>query len=245
MVLHHHHHSNSSSGSDVVRREFGILDTDAYNPVMQRIIQDRDERCLFHKRHGKIMPGGFERKRVFSGHSMEQILNKIFLQSDLLCENLLKEGYEGYDSSGTQYKLNTQVTRQMFMEATRAQPVGENKWRRRYGMGKNFAPRFSPISWWVYISEDQYIEYNPLKNEIYVTLDTVCVDLGEHMRTVRLYTVRSVGPTAVETTMQFGAINTRTGVIDRECHSFRDAAFSEVEDPNWKWANRAEEILIR
>lgn len=46
------------------------------------------------------------------------VLNKIFLLSDLLCENLLKEGYEGYDSSGTQYKLTTQVSRQMFMDAT-------------------------------------------------------------------------------------------------------------------------------
>jgi len=241
MVLHHSRHS----GSDIVRREFAILDADAHNPVMQRIIQDRDERCLFHKRHGKLLPGGFERKRVFSGHTPEDILNRIFLVSELLCENLLKEGYEGYDSSGTQYKLDTQVTRQLFMDATRAQPVAENKWRRRYAMGKNFAPRFSPISWWAYISEDQYIEYNPQKNEIYVTLDTVCVDLGENMRTVRLYTVRPVGPVAVEATMQFGAINTRTGVIDRDCHNFRDAAFSEVEAPTWKWADRAEEVLIR
>lgn len=70
-------------------------------------------------------------------------------------------------------------------------------------------------------------------------------DLGEHMRTVRMYTVRGVGPVAVEATMQFGAINTRTGTIDKDCQGFREAAFSEVEDPNWKWANRAEEVLMR
>jgi len=243
-MVHHHHHQKAS-GSEIVRKEFSILDTDVNNPHMKKIINDRDSSSLFHKKSGKLVPGPFERKRVFSGHTMEQVLSKIFLASELLCENLVKEGYEGYDSTGTQYKFETQVSRQMFMDATRAQPVGENLWRRRYAMGKNFAPRFSPISWWIYISEDQYIEYNPANNEIYVTLDTVCVDLGEQMRTIRLYTVRSVGPTAVEATMQYGAYNTRTGMVDKDCHSYREQAFAEVEDPNWKWATRAEEVLMR
>jgi len=245
-LLHHGlaHHASNQSGSEVVRKEYRILDGDINNPVMRRIIVDRDQSCIFHKRHGRALPGGFERKRLFSGHSLQEVLSKLFLNSELLCENLFKEGYEGYDSTGAQFKLNTEVGRQLFMEATTAQPVGQNLWRRRYAMGKNFAPRYSPISWWAYIAEDQYIEYNPAQNEIYITLDTICLDLGENMRTVRFYTVRSVGPVAVETTMVFGAINSRTGYIDRDATSFRDQAFHEVEDPNWKWANRAEEVLM-
>ena len=70
-------------------------------------------------------------------------------------------------------------------------------------------------------------------------------DIGEHMRTIRLFTVKSTGPDSVEVSQLFGAINTRTGQVDREAVAMRDQVFSELEDPNWKWANRATEILSK
>lgn len=241
MVGHRHSHS----GSEVVRKEYALLDGDLTNPVMHHIIQERDSNYLFHKHFGKVISGGFQRKHQLTGHSITEVLEKLFLNSELLCTNLIKDGYEAYDTAGTQYKLQTASEQASFMQASIARPVGENRWQRRYGMGKNFAPRFSPISWWVYVAEDQHIQYVPETGEIYVTLDTVCKDIGEHMRTIRLFTLKSTGPDSVEVSQFFGAINTRSGVVDHDAMSMRDQVFSELEDPNWKWANRATEILSK
>jgi len=235
----------SHSGSEVIRKEYSLLDNDATNPVMHHILQDRDGNYLFHKHAGRVMSGGFERKHQISGHSITEVLEKLFLKSELLCTNLVKEGFEAYDSIGAHNKLQTPADQQSFMTATTARPVGENRWHRRYGMGKNFAPRLSPVSWWVFISEDQHIQYIPERGEIHVTLDTVCKDLGEHMRTIRLFTVKSTGPDSVEVSQLFGAINTRSGQVDSEARAMRDQAFSELEEPTWKWASRATEILSK
>jgi len=239
-----HSHRNST-GSESVRKEFALLDGDAMNPVMQRMLAERNPECLIHKRSGKVIYGPLKRKHIFYGHSIQEVLQRVFVNSDLLCENLVKEGFEGFDKTGAQNKLQTPEERHAFIEATRALPVAENRWHRRYGMGKDFAPRFSPISWWVYISEDQYIQFKPESGEIHVTLDIISLELGEHLRTVRLFDLKSIGPDSVEVTMQYGAINTHTGQVDREVCGIREQAFREAEDPQWKWSVRAEEILGR
>jgi len=109
-------------------------------------------------------------------------------------------------------------------------------------MGKNFAPRISPVKWWVYIAEDQYIQFDAIKEEIIVTLDTICIDLGEHIRTVRQFKATKVGA-GIEVTMQFGAVTTCPERIIQDAAALRDAAFSELAHPTWQWAERAEEVL--
>jgi len=234
-----------SSGSEAVRKEYGLLDTDATNPVMQRILVGRDPTCLYHKDGGRVVQGPFKRKHIFSGHTVQEVLQKLFVSSDFLSDNLTKEGFEAFDSAGTHFKLQTQEERLAFAAATLAKPVGEYKWHRRYGMGKDFAPRFAPISWWAYISEDQYIEYKPESDEAQILYDIVSLELGEHLRTVRLWDIKNIAPYSVEVTMQYGAINTRSGQLDKEACGIREQAFRETEDPNWKWAARAEEIINR
>ena len=170
-------------------------------------LPERDGNYLFHKHSGRVKNGGFQRKHYISGHSIiegrlldffvvrsridfSSVLEKLFLNSELLCMNLVREGYEGFDSTGAHNKLQSPADQQHFMAATQgttsslysfsaliissARPVGENRWHRRYGMGKDWAPRLSPVSWWVFVSEDQHIQYFPERGEIHVTLDTVC-----------------------------------------------------------------------
>jgi len=165
------------------------------------------------------------------------------LNSALLCENLSKEGFHAYDKTCALNKLSTPTEINALMAPTQAQPIGENLWFRRYGMGKNYAPRISPVSWWVYIAEDQRIQFDVSSGELTVALDAVCVELGEHIRTIRLFRAKEVSPSTVEVTMQFGAVNARTGLVDKEAAALREQAFSEILEPTWKWATRAEEIL--
>jgi len=241
----HHGHGHGHAGSDAVAKEFTLLDSDHCNPVMQKILVEHDASALFHKVNGQVVHAPFLRQHTFNGHTVSQVLQRLFLNPDLLCENLIKEGFHGFDRTCAHTTLSTPEEITPFRAATQAQPIGQNVWNRRYGMGKNFAPRFSPVAWWIYIAEDQVIHFDPNAQEVVVVLSTVCIDLGEHMRTMRVFRAKEVAPTSVEVTMHYGAFNTLTGQVDKEAISIREQAFSEVLDPHWKWAARAEEILSR
>jgi len=236
--MHHRH----QSGSEVIAKEYALLDANTTNPVMKKVVIAQDLGGVFYKHHGHVINYPFQRSHTFKNCSINQVLEKLFLKSDFLCDHLTRDGWVAFDRNGVQYKLKTPHDHASFTAAAQAQSAGENFWLKRYGMGKNFLPRLSPISWWVYIAEDQHIRFDPERGIITATMVALSVDLGEHFRTIRHFRMSAVGPD-VEVIMQFGAINAWTGKIDRDATSIRDQAFSETHDPNWKWAMRAEEAL--
>jgi len=242
-MLRRHHLVPHSSGSETIAKDYNILDAQASNPVIQNLVSNYDFSGVFHKQYGQVVSAPFQRSHLLNGYSLEQVLDNLFIQSGFLCENLVSDGFMGFDRSCAQYKFRTPQEQASFIGAVTAQPLGQNIWFKRYGMGKNFAPRFSPISWWIFAAEDQKIVYDSANGIAHVIMTTVCIDLGEHLRTIRYFRLRNVGPNSVEITMLYGAINARSGQIDRDAVSIREQAFGELNDPNWKWAMKAENYL--
>jgi len=107
------------SGKETISKEYTILDSDASHPVIQKIVAAHDLSELFHKEHGKVVHKPFHRAHRFTGHSIHEILEKLFLNSDLICLTLEKEGYEGFNAECHVSKFKTQDEKQFFKTATK------------------------------------------------------------------------------------------------------------------------------